>query len=171
MRIDAVTADTAERYLPQLSALIVAAVNSGASIGWLPPMAEASADAYWHGRFAALREGKIVMLLALDGETVVGTGQLNLDQRENGLHRAEVQKILVHMHHRQRGIGAALMAAIEAQAALHRRTMLFLDVREGDVAEGLYRKAGFTQCGVIPNYVVNGEGVLEATVLYYKILA
>ena len=170
MRIQPATAESAERYLPQLARLIVNAVDSGASIGWLPPMPEASAKAYWCDRFAAVREGKCVLLLALEGETVIGTAQLNLDQRENGLHRAEVQKVLVHPDYRQRGIGRRLMQAIEAQAAAHRRTMLFLDVREGDIAEGLYRAVGFTQCGVIPHYVVNGEGAFEATVLYYKIL-
>ena len=46
----------------QLSDMLIAVVDDGASIGFLPPLARAEADAYWHGVLGPQR----VLLLAED---------------------------------------------------------------------------------------------------------
>ena len=43
-----------------------------------------------------------------------------------------------------------------------------LDTRQGDVAEGLYRKLGWQEAGVVPRYARGADGALHATVFFYK---
>lgn len=171
MHIEVAGAAVAQENLPQLNDLLIATVNSGASIGWLPPMKETVADRYWHSRIAAIGEGHCVLLLAWEEATLIGSAQLSLEQRENGNHRAEVQKVMVHTDYRRRGVARQLMLALEDQAVQAKRSLLFLDTRQGDPAEALYLQVGYVKVGAIPHYVRNGDGDFEATVLYYKILS
>lgn len=168
MQIEVADAASAQRSLPQLVELIVRTVEGGASIGWLPPLATDDATSYWRGRIGAVTAGTCVLLLAWDGETLVGTAQLALEPRPNGNHRAEVQKVMVRDGYRRQGIARQLMVALEEQARRHGRSLLFLDTREGDVAELLYRQMGYARAGAIPNYVRSERGGFDATVLYYK---
>lgn len=156
--------------LPDLCHLLTACVDSGASIGFLPPLAETEAQAYWQARLAVVEQGGAVLLVAHDEERLVGTAQLALESRANGRHRAEVQKVLVHPDHRRQGIARRLMEAIEQQAHAHQRWLLFLDTRSGDPAEALYQGLGYVRVGAIPQFALNGEGVFDPTTIYYKLL-
>ena len=110
------------------------------------------------------------MLVASEGERVVGAAQLSLVTKQNGLHRAEVQKVLVHSKFRRRGIAQALMLDIEAAARSAGRTLLVLDTEQGSAAESLYEKSGYVRSGVIPNYALDASGLLITTVVFYKCL-
>ncbi len=146
------------------------AVNNGASVGFLPPLDEATARSYWADIQQDVERGKRVLLVAkLDGR-IVGTAQLVLTDRANGLHRAEVVRVLVHSSQRRHGIGRVLMRAIEQQARRLSRSTLVLDTRKGDPSERLYRSLGWIHAGDIPQYARNGEGGLDATALYYRLL-
>jgi ribosomal protein S18 acetylase RimI-like enzyme len=154
-----------------LVGLLLDAVESGASIGFLPPLGDDEARSYWATVAAGLREGSRIVLAARDGELgLVGSAQLELAMRANAQHRAEVTKVMVHRRARQRGIGLALMRALEDHARRLRRTTLILDTRQGDPSEGLYRGAGWTFAGAIPRYARSASGSLDATALYYKLL-
>lgn len=161
---------TLTTLLPALCDLLTACVDTGASIGFVPPLAADEARAYWRGRLEAVERGAAVLLVAHQGERVVGTAQLALESRANGRHRAEVQKVLVHPEQRRQGIARRLMEAIEQQAQTHQRWLLFLDTRSGDPAEALYQGMGYVRVGSIPQFALNGEGVFDPTTLYYKLL-
>src|SRR5436305_748002 len=75
----------------------------------------------------------------------------------NQPHRAEVAKLLVHRRARRRGIGRALMIALEAEAARAQRPLLTLDTRRGDAAEQLYHALGWTRAGAIPDYALTTD--------------
>ena len=124
-----------------LVALLRDAVDSGASIGFLPPLAETEAGAYWrHGRRRDRARDRGSILAAHDGELgLVGSAQLDLAMRANAGHRAEVSKVMVHRRARRRGVGRALMLALEDHARRLGRTTLVLDTRQGDPSEELYR--------------------------------
>jgi acetyltransferase len=170
--IESLAAEAVRAALPDLSALLVDAVASGASIGFLPPLGPTEAADYWAGVAAAVAEGSRVLLVARDaGGALVGSAQLGLETRPNGRHRAEVMKVMVHRKARGRGIGRALMLAAEAEARRHGRTTLFLDTRLGDPAEGLYRATGWTFVGSIPRYARSANGAFDANAIYYKLLA
>jgi len=169
--IESLSAEATVPDLPVLSALLADAVESGASIGFLPPLAPGEADAYWRTVVAALREDTRVLLVARDAAgAVVGSAQLELAVRPNARHRAEVAKVMVHTQARRQGIGRALMRAVEAEARRRGRTTLALDTRRGDHAERLYAGVGWTLAGVIPKYARSADGRVDPSAFYYKLL-
>jgi acetyltransferase len=170
MKIKSLSASEAKHFLPKLIELLRDGVNNGAAMGFLAPLSVEEASSYWHEVVRDLGQPYRVLLVALEGEEVVGTAQLDLASRPNGLHRAEVMKVMVHTEHRRKGIGTALMKAVEEKARELKRTTLVLDTREGDVAEDLYLKAGFIRSGIIPNFARSSDGSLHATILMYKLL-
>ncbi|MGH7357730.1 MAG: GNAT family N-acetyltransferase, partial [Candidatus Rokuibacteriota bacterium] len=90
LAIEALTGADVRAHRAALVALLRDAVDSGASIGFLPPVAEAEAGEYWDAVAAALGDGSRVVLAAHDRELgLVGSGQLDLAMRANARHRAE----------------------------------------------------------------------------------
>jgi acetyltransferase len=166
--IESLRSEDAERTLPGLIALLQDAVDSRASIGFLPPLHEEYARAYWQSIFQAVSQGTCILLVARRLYHIIGTVQLDLATKSNASHRAEVQKLLVHRAQRRQGIGRALMQAIEQAALAHRRILLVLDTRQGDKAEPLYRSLDYHEAGVIPDYTCDETGAFDATVLFYK---
>jgi GNAT superfamily N-acetyltransferase len=156
--------------LPALCALLEDAVNGGASVGFLSPLARSTAERYWSGVFDALGE-RLRLWIAEESDAVVGTVQLAPCTKENGRHRAELQKLLVHSSRRGRGIASALMAAVEAAAVRSRVSLLVLDTLRDSAAEGVYAHLGWKRAGEIPRYAASPDGELHATVYYYKLLA
>lgn len=165
-------AATLPANLPGLCALLEDCVEGGASVGFLWPMAAGEAEAYWRSCIAPIAEGTKVLIIARDDTNarVVGSGQLDLSMRANGRHRAEVSKLMVLRSARREGVGSAIMAALEGEAQARGRTTLFLDTREGDEAEYLYRALGWTKAGGIPRYALDPDGTPRANAFYYKLL-
>jgi ribosomal protein S18 acetylase RimI-like enzyme len=160
-----------EAVRPRLDEVLVDCVEQGASVGFLAPLDPAEADAYWRGVGRAVAEERCVLLVAgVDGGPVAGTVQLDVDTPPNQPHRATVSKLLVHSGARRRGVGEALMAAVEGAAREAGRWLLTLDTATAD-AERLYRRLGWRPAGVIPRYAVSPDGTLTDTVLYWKQLA
>ena len=170
--ISSLAATEAQALLPQLTELLADAVNSNASVGFLPPLDAAEAQHYWQSVVAAVADGHRILLVAHDAATgrLLGSGQLDLATRPNSLHRAEVSKLLVHTQARRQGIARQLLAVLEDHARRLGRTTLVLDTRHGDGAELLYQDAGYQLVGLIPEYFVNYDGQLHATAVYYKLL-
>lgn len=170
MQIQRLTSQTILPELPELAALLMDAVTHGASVGFLLPLSEQEALAYWQDVANAIETPHRVLLVAKLGDSLAGTVQLDMATRPNGNHRAEVAKLMVHSSFRRRGIAQALMNAIEAEAISAGRTTLVLDTREGDPSEALYMKLGYQRAGVIPEYARSTDGKLHATVFMYKLL-
>jgi acetyltransferase len=170
MQIEQLSEAQAKIVLPQLVALLQDSVHGGSSVGFLPPLETAAAEEYWLEVLTELAQGARVLLVASEAGEVAGTVQLGLATKQNGLHRAEVQKLVVHTRFRGRGIARALMEAIEAAAREAGRTLLVLDTEQGSVAEALYAKCGYTRAGVIPQFARNTDGSLHPTVVFYKLL-
>ena len=147
-----------------LADLLVATVDDGASVGFLPPLAIADALAYWE----ALPDEQTILLVAEAGGRIVGTVQGQLATKVNGRHRAEIGKLLVHPDARRKGIAHALMVAIEADLRADGRTLIVLDTRDGDPSNELYRGMGYTEAGRIPDYARSASGEFHTTVFYYK---
>ncbi len=156
--------------LPELVALLRDVVDAGASVGFLPPLDEQLAREYWTDVARATAKQSRILLVARNDSQIVGTVQLDLCTRQNGLHRAEVMKLLVHTAHRRQGIGTALMRALERKAMRAQRTTLVLDTRAGDPSEALYAKLGYVRAGIIPEYAQSANGARDASAFYYRLL-
>jgi acetyltransferase len=169
-KIERLSEEQAKAILPRLVNLLQDTVNGGSSIGFVPPLASRTAEEYWLETLKEVAEGRRVLLVSSEAGEVAGTVQLALATKQNGLHRAEVQKLFVHARYRQRGIARALMSAIEKVARELGRTLLVLDTEQGCAAEKLYESCGYTRAGIIPSYARSFDGSLIATVIFYKLL-
>ena len=156
--------------LDGLCQLLIDSVNGGASVGFLAPLSHDKALHYWQGVFAALGPD-LVLWVAENDEQVLGSVQLSLCQKENGQHRAEVQKLFVYSSARGGGIASKLMQTLEAYSIQVNRSLLVLDTEAGSNAEKLYRRLQYQRVGEIPNYAKSSGGTLRATAYYYKLLA
>lgn len=169
--IEPLSAPPSGADLAELNALVRDAVEGGASVGFMLPLADIELAAYWSGVFAEVAAGKRILLAARDARRIVGSVQLELAQKANARHRCELQKLLVLRPHRGRGLGAALMAVAEDFARLRHRTLVVLDTSASGNALGLYARCGYTRVGVIPHYAADPDGPLIDTVIFYKELA
>lgn len=156
--------------LDGLGALLTDAVESGASVGFLAPLEHDTAMHYWAHTATSL--GRDLRLWVAERVSdVLGSVQLALCERENGRHRAEVQKLFVLRGARGQGIASELMATVEAYAREHGRSLLFLDTQVGSAAERLYTKLGWSKAGEIPRYAASPDGALHTTAYFWKDVA
>lgn len=166
--IVAPTPEQAEGAVGELCELLINAVESGASIGFLPPLAPAEAPAYWRSVIAAMREGRRIVLAAVEGDRVRGSVQLHLEMRANGNHRAEAMKMFVHRRVRRQGLARALMTEAEAVVRRSGRTLLIMDTRKGGEAEKLCESLGYVRFGEVPGYARSSAGSLHTTAFYSR---
>ncbi|WP_369179991.1 GNAT family N-acetyltransferase [Streptomyces mutabilis] len=168
MIVDRVDEQGLTALLDRLAGLLTDTVEGGASVGFLAPLGHAEAVAWWRGRAADVAAGRLAVWVARDGERVTGTVSLALPDKPNSRHRAELVKLMVAREARGRGLGHGLLATAEEAAAAAGITLLHLDTETGSPAEHLYRSAGWTRAGTIPDYAADPGGELRPTTLYFK---
>jgi len=157
------------REIMGLSDVLIDCVEGGASVSFMLPITRAKAEAFWRGVAASAARGERVVLVAEDGaDEIVGTVTVIWAQPENQPHRADVAKMLVHRRARQRGVGAALLAAAEQGALDAGKTLLVLDTVTGSAADRLYARQGWQRCGEIPNYALWPDGRPCPTTVFFK---
>jgi ribosomal protein S18 acetylase RimI-like enzyme len=144
------------------------AVAGGASVGFLDPLSDDAAAAYWDGVFAEVEAGDRLLFGIRDGAEVLGSVQLAIPAKPNARHRVAVEKLLVHSTVRRRGLGTALMRAAEDTAARLGRHLLVLDTEAGDRAGRLYERLGYVRAGVIPGYALSPSGRPLGGAFYYR---
>ncbi|MEG0859722.1 MAG: GNAT family N-acetyltransferase [Pseudomonas sp.] len=169
-QLNRVTADSFAYYRDGLVALLLDAVAHGASVGFLADIDAQQANNYFDEVKQRLVSGELLLWVVGKDKEVLGSVQLGLCQKLNGLNRAEVQKLLVHSEARRRGLGQQLMQALEATARQKQRGLLYLDTEAGSDAEVFYRSLGYTKAGEIPDYACGPDGTYRPTALYYKLL-
>ncbi|MGW0208952.1 N-acetyltransferase family protein [Streptomyces sp. NPDC003233] len=153
----------------ELAELLTDTVAGGASVGFLAALTHEEATAWWRRRAEATAAGRLAVWAALDGTgRPAGTVSLAYPDKPNSRHRAELVKLMVHRSVRGQGLGRRLLATAEDAAAATGITLLHLDTETGSPAERLYRSAGWTRAGVIPDYAESPGGELRPTTLYYK---
>ncbi len=156
-----------ETQLQALAAVLIDCVQGGASIGFMQPLSEARALAFWRKVADGVQRGERALLVAEDAQGIVGTVQLVLDMPDNQPHRADLAKMQVHRRARCQGLGAALMRAAEALALDCGKSLLVLDTVTGGDAERLYARLGWQRCGEIPCYALWPQGGLCSTSYFY----
>jgi ribosomal protein S18 acetylase RimI-like enzyme len=167
--ITILTADQIKAARADFIELLTDAVDNGASVGFIAPLAYQIAENYWMRIERQVEVGQRIVIAALAGDRVAGSVQLGLDEPLNGLHRAELQKLFIHRDFRRQGLATRLLTAAETAAQDRGRTLLVLDTERGSGAESLYEKSGYVRAGIIPEYALNHEGkVLIDTVVFYK---
>ncbi len=156
------------RRVAELVEVLGDAVATGASVNFLAGVSEDDLRAFWE---RAITDPQQVLLAALVEDRVVGTVLLVLAPQQNSPHRAEVAKMLVHSAWRRHGIGARLLAAVEAEALARGRTLLLLDTEQGSAGEAFYVAASWVRYGEVPGHALLVDGTPAVTSFFYKDLA
>ena len=168
--IEELTPSTLEAAGDGLAELLHASVLDGASVGFVLPFAPEAARRFWQDQRDAVASGDKRVLVATEGDRIVGTATLVVGMPPNGRQRGEIAKVLVHPAARRRGIARLLMQAAEDRARAAGRRTLVLDTA-GAAAEQLYRGLGWQVAGIVPNYALDIHGVPERTIFMFKELA
>ena len=93
-----------ENDMEELSKLLKMVVNDGASIGFVSTGTK-DATKYWQTVLAP----EVILYVAKINNEVAGSIQLQLVTKPNGIHRAEICKLMTHPNFRRNGIGRSLM--------------------------------------------------------------
>jgi GNAT superfamily N-acetyltransferase len=165
--IEHLTTPVSDEDIRALADVLADAVDSGASVSFMAPFSREQAESWWRELLTGLRP-RSILLVARDERGIVGTVQVQPAWPANQPHRGDVAKMLVHRRARGKGIGTALMRAVEEHARSAGFTLLTLDTVRGDAAERLYEREGWTRVGVIPDYALYPDGRLCDTVVFYK---
>jgi predicted O-methyltransferase YrrM/GNAT superfamily N-acetyltransferase len=170
---DRAGAAAVDQDIDMLGEVLHAVVHAGAGVSFFVPFSLDDARGFWRDKvLPGVRVGTRRVLVAHLGGRIVGTVQLDLAVPPNQRHRAEITKMLVHPTARRRGIGRALMQALEPIAMSEQRTLLTLDTVTGSAAEPLYLSLGYIAVGVIPRYARGSlTPELEAATIMYKELS
>lgn len=162
-------AQQAQRELQPLCEVLEGCVALGASVGFVERDMTVF-QRFWQDTVLSLACGDRLLLVARLQGRIVATVMVVLAMPPNGMHRAEIVKLLVHPDARRRGIARQLMQQAEERARAAGRSLLTLDTRSGDTGEALYASLGWLVAGQIPDYACSVTGVREATTLMYKLV-
>ncbi|RSS83297.1 GNAT family N-acetyltransferase [Streptomyces sp. WAC06614] len=162
------TADALRTSRAELAALLVDIVAAGASLGFLAGLTHQEAADWWDSLLPGVEDGTLALWVSRTDGRLDGTVGWCRETKPNGRHRAELRKLMVHPEARGRGTARALLAEAEAAAAAAGVVLLFLDTETGSGAEHLYRSAGWTEAGTIPDYATDPAGRLRPTTLFHK---
>jgi GNAT superfamily N-acetyltransferase len=168
VEIRTLSSDAARRQRDALAEILADCVAGGASVSFMWPFTVDEAWRWWDGIIASVAEDRTVLFGAYDDGELRGTVQLGLDGPCNQRHRGDVKKLLVHRRARARGLGAALMQALEEEARRRGLTLLTLDTCSGSEAERLYQRQGWTRAGIIPGYALWPDGRDCDTIIFWK---
>lgn len=141
------------------------------ALGALDTMGRGALERWYHGVVAGLDDRDRLLVVAEEGDRLVGMAQLVFSGATNAEHRAEVQRVGVAADARGRGIGGSLMAAVEEVARDHRITLLWLTTHDATDACVFYEAIGYTKLGVMPNYSRRPDGTLLPGAFYFKELS
>jgi GNAT superfamily N-acetyltransferase len=166
--ISLLEAPIADSALDELASVLVDCVEGGASVSFMAPFTQEDGKKFFRKVAASVGAGDTALLVARLGKRIVGMVQLGLDTPPNQPHRADVKKMLVHRAARSRGVGAALMEAVEDEARRRGRCLLVLDTVPGMSGYRLYQRAGWTEVGIIPDYALFPDGRVCDTALFWK---
>jgi GNAT superfamily N-acetyltransferase len=166
--IQKLTADEARTHAAALGGVLADCVAGGASVNFMSSFSPAEGEAFYRDVAESVAGGDTVLLAAFHDGGIVGTVQVQFIRKPNQRHRAEIAKMLVHRSARRRGIGTALMRAAETEIVAAGRWLAVRDTATGGEAERLYRKLGWQECGVIPDFARWPEGGLCGATIFYK---
>lgn len=155
-------------WVPQLGAILADCVNAGASVSFLLPFTATDGAAFFASLAGGVEQEERIVFGAFVEGKLAGTAQLILNLPPNQPHRAEIAKMLVSPQHRGKGLAAALLAGLEAEAKARGKWLLVMDTVRDGVADRLYRRQGYQVVGIIPDYALMPDGALCDTVVFYK---
>lgn len=90
---------------------------------------------------------RAVFLTAMEGDAILGYGGMH-----QGGDEFYIDNIAVFRHHRGKGVGTAIIEALELEAKSRGGDFISLEVRVSNKAAGLYKRLGFREEGRRKNF-------------------
>jgi GNAT superfamily N-acetyltransferase len=168
VEIRRLSADEARAHLRELAEVLADCVEGGASVSFMASFSREDGVRFFEMVAEGVEVGERVLLAAFIDGRLIGTVQMITALPPNQPHRADVAKLLVHRSARGRGVGEALMNAIDEEARREGKTLLVLDAVTGGDGARLYSRLGWVEVGSIPNYALYPDGRFCATTYFYK---
>jgi ribosomal protein S18 acetylase RimI-like enzyme len=94
--IEVLDAAAARSAIPRRSDILIACVEEGAGVSFLPPLTPDAAADFWRGTARDVAAGSKVLLAGWIDGVLAGTVTLAFASPQNQRHRADVAKMLVH---------------------------------------------------------------------------
>ena len=105
---------------------------------------------------AVFSENSVRKFTAVSGGKFAGFVASEWDREQNAVC---LMTLAVRPEFRGRGIGSALLKAMEEAFGKSSDVYLYVDI-ENETAVRLYRRAGYKQTGIIPSYYMNGHDAI-----------
>lgn len=157
-----------EQNIPRFADILIDAVDSGAGVSFLKPLAKIDAETFWHGQLSSVANGQTLPIVAQVEDQIAGLVLLVKAWAPNQPHRCDIAKLLVHRDFRRNGIATELIKALEEKARELNQTMITFDAVAKSPAAHFYISLGFICVGTYPKFAYSGDGVLDDTALFYK---
>jgi GNAT superfamily N-acetyltransferase len=155
-----------EALAPELAALHKQAHAAGMALGRLA--AEPAELEPEHREFIRGVGEDTALVVAEQAGAVTGMAQVVRSGAENARHRAEVRRVAVADDARGRGVGRALMEAVEHAARRRGITLLWLTTHDASDAASFYESIGYVRMGTMPSYSANPDGELMPAAFFYR---
>jgi acetyltransferase len=162
------SADEVTAAARELGQLLLDAHASNMALGLSGPLTAEHAREVWIETAAKLDPARRVLLAAREDGLVVGTVQVVRAEAENGVHRAEVQRLAVRGDRRGEGLGRALLEAAVERARVMGLRLLWLTTHEGTGSDRFYAAVGWSRLGTVPAYSARPDGTLVGSAFYYR---
>lgn len=112
----------------------------------------------WRADLEKSLKGKKIILFALDGEKIVGMGNLHIHRLSKLKHNAFIGGLYVRKEYRGKGIGKLLTQKRIDMAKAGKAKNIFCEIIETQTASiELHKKLGFKIIGKLENFVKNGN--------------
>jgi len=112
-------------------------------------------------------KSRSALILLYEHDILVGTGYISSSGYDTTKHYAEISKVMVNPNTQGKGYGKAIMIELENKAKELDYTHIMLDTWDVDYIVNFYKKCGYTQVGIIPEFV-KYEGKYHDTYIFAK---
>lgn len=134
----------------QILAMWADVTNAGGAVGFVPPVRVDDIRATADKTFAGVEAGIDHVLLAVDGNRLVGLLFVMSNRFALKSHWAVLKRVMIAPGYQGHGYGAALMREATAVARKLGLEALQLTVRGGTGTEAFYERLGYRQVGRLP---------------------
>ena len=134
--------------------------NAGGAVGFLPGVTAEDVRLFGDPEFERVRQGRDDLVVAFEEDEPVGFGFLVTNEFPLAAHWATIKRLQRHPHRRGRGVGAAVLAELEAAAVDRGLERVVLTVRGGTGRERFYTAHGYRLDARLPGRLKVAGGVV-----------
>lgn len=139
----------------------VAVTNAGGAVGFVPPVTRDDVEPVAREALRRVARGDDHLVTATETGRLIGFSFLERRPGELFRHWATVKRFQVAPSHQGRGLGGALLEAVQEHARRLGLDHLRLSVRGGTGTEAFYRRFGWEEVARIPRSIRVAEGDLR----------